>query len=480
LNVASGALKVGAAMGKTSAASVVAIQAKIIAAAKLGLALAVVGGAGVGGYGLYDMGRRGGFGVEAPKSASGGRLFDKRPAPARPPEVGVYGGSGAPSGLSLARKANEGAFNVAEEGAEESADAVADEFAEEEVAETEGAAEGGGMPDAAGMAGQMAGALGGGEEAGNSAGSALGRKFGSLSSQMAGGQTSARLSGGGGLSGGIGGKGFGQQKMSKSQMDKMRGLSNGRRANMVQAKRAVGQGRGKGLKGATAKKLNKMQGVMGAARNTNADTAAAAHTQQWDGGDGGGQGIQGGGSSGVGSDGEGGGGGASDGGLPDDGGPVGGGGGGDEDWDDFDTDPCANGSCGNQTPYQGMVDMVIALSVITAILSALIGVVAKIPVYGQAAAIMLCKVVIALGAIIGLCGLAIMGMYGQMVQGGAFVVAGTATAICAYVAMADGGAALKAEWAGIIAGLGGAVSAALGAVVGNNTMGEADENGNVS
>jgi len=131
--------KLGGMTGRAGIGQAAAMHAKILGLAKLGLALMTAVGAAVGGYGIYDMGRRGGFGVDknAPKSS---QLFMPRP-PSEDVnlERGVFAGGGQ-SALTMAHDANKGAFGAPTVDAAADAGAVkADEFKDATEAWPEGA-----------------------------------------------------------------------------------------------------------------------------------------------------------------------------------------------------------------------------------------------------------------------------------------------------------------------------------------------------
>ncbi|HBL17291.1 MAG: hypothetical protein A2X36_14060 [Elusimicrobia bacterium GWA2_69_24] len=455
--------KLGGMTGRAGIGQAAAMHAKLLGMAKVGLALMTVVGAGVGGYGIYDMGRRGGFGVDknAPKSS---QLFMPRP-PSEDVnlERGVFAGGGQ-SALTMAHDANKGAFGAPTVDAAADAGAVKDDEFKDANAEGEGKAAAPGTPDAAAMAAQMAGAMGGDAKAeGKSAKDGLGHKFGGLSAGTGGGGTTASLSGGPGMSGGIGGAGF-KKPLSNS---KLSALSKGRAAQMNRSKTAAGQGKKLGVRSATGNKLSKMSGAMASA-NTNPDAAAATHSQQWDNAGDPGQGITGAGAGGIGDGGgfgadEGG----SNGGPTDTGSTSSGNTGNDSSGSDVPDVP----DSGNMTPYQALVDLAVMIHFMVTILLLVIWIASLLgdtpfTAFMKAYGLMILKIVIALSILETLCGVGIM-MMGQSAQGGLFTAMGGITAIMAWIAYA--GAEQSAEYCATTSawasGLGALVQGAMGASV---------------
>ncbi|MFC1679996.1 hypothetical protein ACFL2T_07290 [Elusimicrobiota bacterium] len=433
LTLATTAAKISGVTGKFGGLGAMAVHAKILAAAKIGLGLLTVAGIGISGYGVYDMGRRGGFGQDPTAIQSGQvKLFDKR-SPAPNVERGIFGGSAAPSSLGLANKANQGAFDAPEGEVEESADAVGeDEFADEDVEESDGGAAG----DPAAMAEQMAaGMMDGAQGEGAKAKEGLGNRFGKLSSGMGGGGSSAKLSGGSGLAGGIG-KGFGRStKLSNSQADKLSAMRKGRKAGRTRSKTAARNRGGRHIMGKNANKLSNMQGAMSSANNAGAEGQAATHSGEWDGAGATGEGI-----SGAGADGIGGGGGFDGNEGTSSGGPVA----------QEPTSGSSSGSSGsssggtevpdtgpgtNMTPYQMLVDLATLLNIIVTILLAVLVILAAFKVLTPGAAEIILKIVIGLSILEALCGIGIM-MMGQGSQGGLFTAIGALMATCAWIAYA--------------------------------------------
>ncbi|MFC1679917.1 hypothetical protein ACFL2T_06885 [Elusimicrobiota bacterium] len=244
------------------------------------------------------------------------------------------------------------------------------------------------------------------------------------------------MAGGAGLSGGIG-KQFGKgQELSGSQMDKLKSMSKGNKARTTRRMRPSGNAGRTQMRSASAKRLAKMQGAMSGASAANPETAAATHSEQWENSTPTTDAITGAGASGI----DGGGASGSPGAGLQNGGPTdtssSGSSGGAGDTDVPDTGPGTN-----MTPYQSLVDMAIALIVISTIISIIIAILAKTG-YLTAVAVMLCKVNVALGVIVALLGLGIM-MYGQAMQGGLFTLCGTLMAVCSYAAIGGSGNEVK-------------------------------------
>jgi len=461
----SGAGKLGL-MGRLGAA---------LAAPKVVVALTVAGGLALGGGIVFNNSETGGKmkgGIKARSGAS---------QPVTASASGPLPGSieETPSALRLAQQANEGALGVPVD-PDETADALAGgETADEEWSEDEEAVA---EADAAGY-----GAADGGTEemdesmtrGGGAAKGALARKFGKLSSGVGGGGgTSARLT-----MGALG------KTPQGAKAGKTRAMSRGQKATVTQGKRSARNQRKGGLSGATARRLQDMSGVMGKG-GKNAEATAAEHSQQWDNAPGAGSSLQGSGGSGVGGS--------------DDFGSTQGSGSGLGDSDSYGGQSCPEGWSGsppdceapdadnaggggmNMTPYQGMVDMAIALMVIASIFtiagSWLCFAGKADPTGGMfTAGAMLCKLAAVMAGIVAMLGLAIMGMHGQMLQGGIFTTVGTVMAISSWKAMAkptDGyteKGILHAAIANTVAGIIGL----LGAAGGHNTRAETDDNGNI-
>jgi len=322
----------------------------------------------------------------------------------------------SPSALALARQANEGALGIPVD-PDDAADAAADEeggiddeWIDDAVASADSAAEEDGAP--AGDEAQ------GGEEA-DAGRRAAGPKpvlQGKLSGLSAGGAgTSAKLSVSP-LSGG-GGKGGKLGNLSRSRN------GGSKKAASRRGSRGVGSG--------SLARLKKMNKAM-ASSGKNPETAAAAHSRQWDADPGGGGGLQGSEGGGVGS-----GGGSSGGGsVGDPSGPVDSYGGTEPEPDDAD-----KGGGKNYTPYQQMMDMSMALIAVASALllvSFLLGWAAKsnpvsaAALYGAAKwaayAAMVCA------GIATMIGLAVMGGFGQMEQGALLTGVGGLLTVISYTA----------------------------------------------
>jgi hypothetical protein len=394
---------------------------------------AVTGGMIFSGQGINDMRKRG-FGVEVRQEQT--EMFAQRKAARTAAAIDVPGGEPAgKSALELAQEANEGTYG-AEPAA--SADAPKDTEASEDVdaPEAEGSAAGG--MDADSLTAQMMENMGAEET--SKAKNGLGKKFGSLSQNIGGGSTKAKLSGGPGLAGGIN-KTFSGSTLSNKRLTAMRTQD---KSNVSRAMTAA-RSRGGKTSGSNAQKLAQMSKAMRGSRNASATEQADIHTQQWSGGDAGGGGPgRADTTAGAISGDEGGGGGNP---LTSSGG-GGYGGGYDQGYEQgYGTGgaPPINGV--NITPYQQMVDMAaVLLQLVSALLLAatLFGLWAKAAaasILGNAGmsealyaiAKYLAYAAAALAAILTLVGVGIM-MQGQTTQGAIYTGIGALMTILAYTA----------------------------------------------
>lgn len=324
------------------------------------------------------------------------------------------GNDGTYNALELARQANSGAMGEVEgkvaegEGAAEGDGAASAEGVESAEAAADAPAGIPGMdPDAlAKMAEGMSG------EEDSKAKKGLGQKFGKLSSSLGGG-SGPKLAGGAGLSGGIGGS-FKQKPLS----NKLGGqLSAARGSRQVgRTKTAVGA-HGKNAKKGAFNRLNAMNKAMGNARTGTAAQTAAAHSQQWDSAKDTGAGITGAGASGIGagggsefSDEEGGANGS----------PLDAGGSQNSIGDEYQGPETGGGK--NATPYQGTMDMMIALMMVINVLFIVIGIAAILKdtaflaAFGAALFAAVMGIIAALSAIVLAGALMIGQQYGQSAQ----------------------------------------------------------------
>ncbi|MBI5244647.1 MAG: hypothetical protein HY922_13345 [Elusimicrobia bacterium] len=419
----------GAGVGGRAGLGLIA-RLNAVFSTKLASMAIIAGALAVSSYGLMDMNKRGGFGVE-PQAKQKAGLF--KPNYDSASALGLPGAErSGPSALELAVKANKGAFD------ESSASAPGkDQVAAQDAAASsdQGSAQdnSAAVPNAADVAAQAQ------QAAANAQSSAKmqSSNYGRLSSG------NSRLSGGGGMSGGIG-QGFQQAKLSNAALGQASAFSKGQKAKTTRAMipaNARGAARLSKMNSATGKRLDKMERAMASSRRVNPETGAAAQTQQWSNSQPGGQGMQGPGVSGTGI------GTGSSGAGPGEGGPI----------TDASQTPtgCPAGfklvgsSCEatdsqldhkNVTPWQSQVDMATALltaASILLLLAFLIGLAAKaIPLYGSvlyAIAKYLAYAALALSAIVAVLGIAIMAQ-GQMLQGGIFTAIGALQAALAYVA----------------------------------------------
>jgi hypothetical protein len=403
------------------------------ASSKAAVLTTMTAGLAVGISGMNDMNARGGFGVEPVEQKV---EFDQRNINYAPEQTANLPGASASgeSALEMAYAANAGRTAdaaAAEAGAaaaeEDIAAADADADAIGGTEEGDGEAANGNNPDDL-----LAGLMG---KEGTKAKAGLGKKFGQLSSGLGGG--GSKLSGGSGMSSGIGGKfkgGLSNSRLRKNSSTKS--LSKGRKAGKGRSKVAA-RGQGASLRtGANGRRLSGMQQAMAANRPAGGETQAAEHSRQWDSASttGGGQSTGGAGTT-VGDD------------FSDtEGGGIG---------SSIDTSPGASpntdvtdvpgtGSGDNVTPYQGMVDMAVAMLGLASALNLIafiLGVASNgssvLPPVAAAlrtAAMWLSGIAAVLAGIVALMGLAIMSQ-GQTGQGTMFtIVGGVVSALSAVAA----------------------------------------------
>jgi hypothetical protein len=372
------------------------------------VAAAILAGLAVSSYGLFDIGRRGGIGVEAPRSASGFRSSYS------PDSAASLYASGSPSsGLDYAQQANRGAFADGEgAGSGEAAqDAAGAAETSPEVPSADAAA--GAAPDAAAAA--AAAAAGTGKGLANAG-------YGKFSSASGG-------LGGGGAWGGVG-QAFSQPKLGNTQLAQARAFSPSNKASVRRMNTARNLGRS-GMKGATARRLDNMNRAMSATKSGNAETAAASQTQQWSNAAPAGSSVQGAGVGGSPTSGA-----FVPGSGLEDGGPVGSG------TPTPSTEVPSAGEGKNVTPYQGMVDMatimLMAASVLL-LLSYLVGMLGKTYPMAYTIAKYLAYAAMACAAITAIMGVAIMAQGGQAMQGLIFTGVGALLTYISYTA-AEGNA----------------------------------------
>ncbi|HAH05620.1 MAG TPA: hypothetical protein DCM05_03695 [Elusimicrobia bacterium] len=410
----------GAGVGGRAGLSMIAkvnafFSSKLASTAIIGMGLAVSG------YGLVDMQKRGGFGVEPPAKTPGS-LF--KPNYSAASTSGLPGGrASGPTALELAYQANKGTLG---EGAE--AAGKAEEKTQDAAASADKASGEPGAPpsvDPAAMAEQMAAAAGGGGQGAPK----MNSNYGKLSSGMGG------MAGGGGMASGIGGN-FQQPKLTNSALGQASAMRGGPKARVSRSKAPVaarGPNRLSKLNSATGKRLDGMEKALAASRKGNAEMGAATQTQQWSNSQPAGQGIQGAGVSSAG------GGQFSDDGVGSSEGPI-------ETetttppTTDTEAPPVDGGK--NVTPYQSQVDMAVGLLAVACILNiiaALLGwwassldAFAGLGETLRAIAEILCYMAAICGAIACLLGVSIMSQ-GQMGQGMIFTLAGGLTAAMSYV-----------------------------------------------
>jgi len=408
-------------------------KARTALASKTGISLVIAANLMVGGLGLWDMQRRGGFGATAtePRLAtpfSGGFRAEKRTPALRD---ALAPAAGASQSLALAHQANAGALDRSAA----PADAATGQSLDEEFA---GA--GAGDEDAPSREDLEAAVRRQAAEQAEQA--AAGRKRDPLSgSQMNGAGRAGGLAGGAGLSGGIT-RPMGQLQLSGSQAAKLQAFGDGRRVVRERTMTAAGTRASAIMNSASAKKLQSMYGAMTGAASKDAQSQASTHSAQWDSAAEAGETITGAGTSDIGGAGAGTDSAAAEetgGALSDDT---------DADAEDSsdDSDDSAydvedTGETTNYTPYQEMVDMAYALLVAACALllaSYLFGLLAKCSsVYGAAlyaVAKYLAYAAMALAALVTLLGLAIVATSDQTTQGAIFTGVGALLTALSYTA----------------------------------------------
>ncbi len=431
----------GAGGGGLAAKGFLGAKFGAVLSSKAGLAGLIATGLTVGGLVSYNE-------VQKVKRAETAAQFsDAMMGHRRDSRGAAVAGRSSPgvSALALAQRANKGLYGSSEEAAE--ADAAAEDG--DGMPEVDGA-EGDalGQSDSQAAAAEMAEAMGE-EQASKAAKEGLGRRFGKMSAGTGGGGR-MQLAGGAGMSGGIGGK----FKKSTLTNKRLTAISKGRKAGVSRSKTAARGRKGSSLKGAHAKRLDKMNRAMGTAGRGPATETAAVHTQQWDAAQPGGQALDGAGAGGIGSDGgfgEGEGVGSGD--------PIsspsGGGTGA------AATSAPSTGSGKNVTPYQSQINIAAAMLILAGIIILVVSNLAK-GVITEGAAAALYGIAILLAYISLIMSLVVASQYGQAGQGTILAI-GAAVTITAG-ALALGGvdvptwAMVLLAVAGIAAGMGGILS----------------------
>jgi hypothetical protein len=426
------------------------LAAKVLASKKLIFTVLVGGGISTGGLiGMQDF--------EPPKDP-GEKVFLTREAPSGSATGPVIEGTndGTYNALELARQANTGSYGDVEGEVGEPVAEGEDSASAEGVETTEEAADApagipGMDPD---MMAQMAEGMAGEED--SKAKKGLGQKFGKLSSNIGG--SSSRLAGGSGLSGGIGGA-FNKKQLSNRKLQQMSSMKGSRKAS--RSKTAV-RNKGKGAKKGAFNRLNSMNKAMGSARTGTATDAAASHSQQWDSAKPTGEGISGAGASGIGA-----GGGEfseNEGGAA--GGPLDAGTNNSTIGDQYQGPDTGGGT--NVTPYQGTMDMMIALMMVIQVLMIIIGIAAilKNTVLGTAIAGTMWQaafgIIAALSAVVLAGSLMIKSKYGQSGQADLMALSASTSMILGAIGFFREEFSAGFGWVmllGSIAGLGASISA---------------------
>lgn len=293
----SGAAKVGTGQGALGGIAGAGFGAKGLLGAKLaGLmsSKAVVAGiiavgltvGGLVSYNEVQKVKRAETAAQFSDAMMGPRRDSRGAAVAGRPSAGV-------SALALAQRANRGIYGPSDEAADADADAAAS--ADGDIPEADGEGDALGQSDSQAAAAEMAEAMGE-EQASKAAKEGLGTLFGKMSAGTGGGKR-MQLAGGAGMSGGIGAK-FKQKPLSNQRL---KAMSKGRKAGVSRSKTAARGRKGSKLKGANARRLDKMNRAMGTTGRGPATETAAVHTAQWDGAQPGGQALDGAGAGGIGA-----------------------------------------------------------------------------------------------------------------------------------------------------------------------------------
>ncbi|PCI34598.1 MAG: hypothetical protein COB53_11790 [Elusimicrobia bacterium] len=285
------------------------------------------------------------------------------------------------------------------------------------------------MPKAAALQAMGAGLEGAEEIDENANGKTKGKK------KLAKAFQRPQIKGGVGMAGGIGG-GF-DLKMKAPPAAKagmVRAMSRDRQRSVKRGKTGVGRGRaGSKLRGATGKKLSRMNRAMGAAAGSGSATTASTHNSQWDGSGNIGSSLSGSGASGNAISG---GGQALDNGGLGEGGPINAGGSASA-ANSADESAPSVGKGKNVTPNQKMIDMAMVLLPIASILLLAAFVMGRNPAT-QGAAKMLAYGALGVSVAIAALGGIILAK-GQAMQGGLLAAVGGALAFVSYTA-AEGNA----------------------------------------
>lgn len=446
-----GSARVGSGLGSggsSAAGGGLARFLGLLAGPKAIVAMTVAGGLAMG-MGIVST-------ISEPTQPSLAQRFHNQKVKTDAPSASLPGMPGEyKSALNMAQQANTGFFADPNAAAAAAGDQVA-ESASDAPADTDPAApEGVAKGEAAGEDPKDLAAAFAGQK--NSKAGLGSGKFGKLSSGMGGG--GMRLAGGSGMSGGIGGT-FKQQGLTNSKMGDLRALSGANRAQVTRGKMSASNLGKSALKGATGKRLDKMNRAMGNAATGSATEAAATHTQQWDAAAPTGAGITGAGAGGVSGGGQ-------------FSGDEGMGSGGPLDQNSSNPSTSANevqdiGDTTNVTPYQSQMTMAQGMLMLASGIIIVLGILGKTTGWGDAitfggmsaikaalmgAAMALAAAAAAIGAMVAM-------KYGQTMQGGAVALGGTITAGAA--AMAFFGADGIPAWGLVLAGVAGMAASMLG------------------
>lgn len=221
-------------------------------------ALGIVVGAAVtvSGFGMLDMGKRGGFGkVEQGRRAA---PFHSSYSPDQLKDVAGPAPTG-PSSLALAQKANSGLFTPPQAAGKDAAAGAPDAAAPAAEASPEAAAAGQAPEQSLGAAQQSAAKM-------------VASPLGKFSQR-------GQLNGGTGMTGGIGGT-F-KQPVGNTQLAQAKAFNTASTGKVTRAPVAAVPRGSSSYKSATARRLDRMNRAMGPTKTGNAEAGAAIHTQEW-------------------------------------------------------------------------------------------------------------------------------------------------------------------------------------------------------
>ncbi|MFA6029552.1 MAG: hypothetical protein WC969_06850 [Elusimicrobiota bacterium] len=224
---------------------------------KAALGIVVGAAVSVSGFGMLDMGKRGGFGkVQAARRAA---PFQSSYSPDQLKDVAGPSPAG-PSALALAQKANSGLFAPPQAAGGDAAAPAPDAAAAAAEASSPEAAAAGQAPE------QSLGA------AQQSAAKMVAAPLGKFSQR-------GQLNGGAGMTSGIGGT-F-KQPVGNTQLAQAKAFNTASTGKVTRAPVAAVPRGSSSYKSATARRLDRMNRAMGPTKTGNAEAGSAVHTQEW-------------------------------------------------------------------------------------------------------------------------------------------------------------------------------------------------------